>query len=88
MQRMLRNRVSRESLESLLETSASFWERAKSEEEGREMDTTERDTGVEQLFLGQPVLTGNPFVKRVSFYEQGNSWGCFPPKKDISSAWM
>lgn len=63
MQRMLRNRVSRESLESLLETSASFWERTKSEEGCREMDIAERDTGIKQLFLGQPVLTGNPFVK-------------------------
>lgn len=27
------------------------------------MDTAERDTGVKQLFLGQPVLTGKPFCK-------------------------
>lgn len=57
MQRMLRNRVSRESLESLLETSASFWERTKSEERGRDMDIAERDIDVKQLFQGQPVLT-------------------------------
>lgn len=57
MQRMLRNRVSRESLESLLETSASFWERSKSEERGRDMDIAERDIDVKQLFQGQPVLT-------------------------------
>lgn len=57
MQRMLRNRVSRESLESLLETSASFWETTKSEEGGRETDIAERDADVKQLFLGQPVLT-------------------------------
>lgn len=58
---MLRNRVSRESLESLLDTSASFWERTKSEHG----DIAERDTGVKKLFLGQPILTGNPFVKRL-----------------------
>lgn len=52
------------------------------------MDTAERDTGVKQLFLGQPVLTGNPFVKSVTFYEQENRWGFFPPKKAISSAQM
>lgn len=52
------------------------------------MDIAERDTGVTQLFLGQPVLTGNPFVKSVVFYEQENSWESFLSKKAISSAQM